>query len=185
MTPEVAEKCRQSGLPIIAINDAYKLLPSADILYACDEKWWDVHSGCPEFFGEKWSCHGSCKHNDKFDCAERYGLNLVQGEDREGFSLDPSRIHYGSNSGFQAINLALHFGAKLIILVGFNMGGSHFFGDHPKELINNRDYARFIPAFERAAKLLPKDISIINCTPRSVLRCFPMMELNDALSAAP
>lgn len=191
LTADVAVACR--GETVLAVNDAYRLFPAAAVLYACDEKWWDAHSGCPDFLGEKWSSHGSAPrdgkegHNDKLGCAERYGLNLVQGYDREGFSLDPACIHYGSNSGFQAINLAILFGALRILLVGFDMsarGKSHFFGEHPEGLIRNSNYERFVPQFERAARRLPSDIEIINCTPGSALRCFPMMDLEDALSLA-
>lgn len=110
---------------------------------------------------------------------------MIAGAHREGFSLDPSVINFGSNSGFQAINLAIAFGAKRIVLVGFDMtasnGGTHFFGNHPKGLIQNANYERFIPAFERAAKKLPSDIKIINCTPNSALRCFPTADLTDVL----
>lgn len=191
LTAGVAEACK--GHNIIAVNDAYRLMPFADVLYACDEKWWDVHGGCQGFRGEKWSSHGdesgpSAPQNSKTSAADRYGLRLVRGWDREGFSLDSRYIHYGSNSGFQAINLAILFGAKRILLVGFDMtahsGKKHFFGDHPAGLINNANYERFIPQFERAAKLLPDGIEVINCTKGSSLRCFPMMELSDALSVA-
>jgi hypothetical protein len=43
-TAEVAEACR--GYPTIAVNDAYRLFPWADILYASDGAW---------FAGERWS----------------------------------------------------------------------------------------------------------------------------------
>lgn len=185
LTADVAASCR--GETVLAVNDAYRLFPAAPVLYACDSKWWDVHEGCPGFVGEKWSSHGSAEHNDKTECAVRYDLDLVQGHDREGFSLNHSCIHYGSNSGFQAINLAILFGARRIVLVGFDMssqGKSHFFGEHPEGLIRNSSYERFIPQFERAARRLPADIKIINSTPGSALRCFPMMDLEDALSLA-
>ena len=55
--------------------------------------------------------------------AERYGVKLVRGIEGEGFCCDPSRIYYGSNSGFQAINLAIHMLRKgRIVLVGFGAG---------------------------------------------------------------
>ena len=41
------------GLNTIAINDAYKLAPWANILYACDYQWWDWHKGVPDFKGYK------------------------------------------------------------------------------------------------------------------------------------
>lgn len=111
---------------------------------------------------------------------------MVAGADREGFSLDPSCIHYGSNSGFQGANIGI-LRAPRVLLVGFDMtasnGGPHFFGDHPKGLTRNSNYERFIPAFNRAAKMLPLNIEIINCTSNSALRCFPKMDLIDALAA--
>lgn len=161
-------KCR--GF-VIAVNDAYRLLPDADILYACDARWWDYHN--PQFKGQKWSSHNpSPRINDnKADAARKHGLHLVPGFDGEGFKLDFG-IHYGSNSGFQAVNLAIALGARRIRLVGFDMHGRHFFGDHPKEL-GNPDFPTFIAAFERAAELLPSHIEIVNCTPDSALTCFP------------
>jgi hypothetical protein len=177
----VAEKIR--GFNILAVSDAYRLLPFADVLYSCDERWWTVHKGCPDFAGEKWSSHGGAKKNDKISASQKYGLNLVAGQDKEGFSPDPGIIHYGSNSGFQAVNLALLMGARQIVLVGFDMKGSHFFGKHPAPLRNTSNYVNFIAAFKRAAKTLPADVEIINATPGSALTCFKRQTLDDALSS--
>jgi hypothetical protein len=188
LTIEVAEACR--GFNAIVVNDAYRLMPWADMLYACDELWWRTHKGCPEFHGEKWSSHGAIgtsKNNDKTRAAQQFGLNLIEGHCDIGFSLDPEIIHYGSNSGFQAVNIAIHTGADPIILVGFNMqpvkNKRHFFGDHPAGLRNAGDYRSFATHFERAAKRLPKDITILNATPHSALTCFPKVDLHDALES--
>jgi hypothetical protein len=183
LTPAVADRCR--GHHTIAVNDAYRLLPFADVLYAGDADWWDVHDGVPGFAGERWSAHEALR-NDKADLVDRYGLHLVAGpkHDAEGFSLDPARIHYGGNSGFQAINLAILFGATRILLVGFDMRTTtprHFFGDHPFPLHNVAKYEHFHGAFVHAARLLPPHIEIVNCTPGSGLRCFPLVELDVAL----
>ena len=189
LTPEVAAAC--AGLPVIAVNDAYRLLPGAMALYACDADWWRVHDGCPDFAGEKWSSHTvdrNGRDNDKIQnrVAERYGLRLVEGRDGEGFSFEPNVIHYGSNSGFQAVNLALQFGARRVVLVGFDMrlvdGARHFFGDHPAPLRNGGSYTNFIRAFRGAAATLPANVEIVNATPGSALKCFPMMALKDAIA---
>lgn len=165
-------------------------MPWADMLYACDELWWRHYKGCPDFAGEKWSSHGavgSKRHNDKLKVAEEFGLNLVAGQDELGFSLDPEIIHYGSNSGFQALNIAILTGATPIILVGFNMQDvdkqRHFFGNHPAGLRNTGDYRNFARHFARAAKRLPPEIKILNATPNSALTCFPKVELEDAIAA--
>lgn len=166
-------------------------MPWADMLYACDAMWWLYYKGCSDFIGEKWSSHGvvkSKKHNDKTDIYQRFGLKLVAGQDEIGFSLDPEIIHYGSNSGFQALNLAILMGADPIILVGFNMQEvgrqRHFFGDHPTGLRNTANYQNFIKHYDRAAKRLPDSVHIWNATPNSALKCFPKIDLEDALAAA-
>ncbi len=173
----------RDGWRVLAVNDAYRLMPWADLLYACDAKWWEVHQGCPGFAGEKWSSHSEGS-DDKLDAAARWGLTLVCGAHEDGFSLDPGLIHYGSVSGFQAINLALLMGAKRILLVGYDMrvnGRRHFFGNHPDPLTNAMRFEALVPQFARAAHHLPPEIKILNCTPGSALDCFPMSDLEAAL----
>lgn len=183
LTPKVAEAIRSEH--IIAVNDAYRLIPWADVLYACDAHWWD-HHGVPLFPNQLWSSHDD-KLNPKLKCAKQYGLHLVAGRYGQGFSYDPSFIHYGSNSGFQAINLAILFGANRIVLVGFDMRGTeHFFGKHPPELrsnLNNLDFQRFIPEMRVAARGLPEHIKIVCATP-SALDCFEYVPLSQEFGDA-
>lgn len=185
LTPDVAERCRT--LTVLAIKEAHRLLPWAEVLYGCDGKFWDRNDGCPGFTGEKWSSHGSPATDDKRRHAAKYGLNLVQGRAGSTFSLSPKLIHYGSNSGFQAINLAILFGATDIVLVGFDMreveGNPYFFGKHPTRK-QPAPYSRFLPIFAQAAKELPPSIRIINATSNSRLTCFPVKALDDALDNA-
>lgn len=180
LTEEQAELIRASGLPAIAVNDAYRRLPFAPVLYACDKAWWKVHRGAPDFGGERWSSH-EAGGNDKLATAEEFGLRLVAGRDGRVFSLDPSHIRYGHNSGFQAINLAILFGARRIVLCGFDMHGTHFFGAHPQPLRNPASYASFIRAFTTAAQELPDHISIVNCSPGSALTAFRKGDLGVTL----
>jgi hypothetical protein len=182
LTPTVADACR--GEHVIAVNDAYRLLPWADVLYACDGVWWEVRDGCPDFAGEKWSSHGLDPANDKIAVAERYQLSLVAGEHRPGFSIDPGVIHYGSNSGFQAVNFAYLWGAEEVVLVGFDMHGEHFFGNHATPLrTGDAPFALFIAAFEEAARMMPPGFRILNATPGSALTCFEMVDLGAVVSA--
>jgi hypothetical protein len=182
LTKEVAEQCR--GQNCIAVSDAYKLLPFAQVLYSCDVAWWKYHAGCPHFAGEKWSSHGF-NSNDKSQISTKYGLKLIHGEHFKGFSFKPDRLHYGSNSGFQAVNLALLFGATTVVLVGFDMrfvnGKQHFFGSHPPPLNRSTAFQRFIDQFKVAAKNLPKGVEVINCTPGSAMTVFPIRDLKEVL----
>lgn len=188
LTEAIAERCR--GQRVIAVNRAYLRVPWADVLYVGDRDLLELYDGFPDFAGEKWSAH-EARLNDKRTVAARYGLQLVAGPrqvDAMGFSLDPALIHYGNSSGFQAINLAIHFGATLIKLVGFDMRTPaegqprHFHEDYPDPGMNRSQYEHFHHAFAVAARMLPAHIRIVNCTPGSALRCFPMGELEEAVA---
>lgn len=184
LTPEVARVCAASGHRVIAINDAHRLLPTADILYACDSDWWYEYDGVLDFPGQRWSSHeaGPTSKNDKLKCGERWDLTLCMGRRGKGFSTNPAYIHYGQNSGFQGINIALLLGATKILLVGFNMQGTHFFGRHPTKL-RNSDPRVFVQNFVQAAHTdyAPKGVSIINCTPGSALKCYPIQAIEEAV----
>jgi hypothetical protein len=171
---------------VIVVQDAYRLMPWADVLYGCDARWWNKYNGCMDFEGEKWASHCAPKQgiaDDKTEIAEKYGVNLVTGSPNAGFSTDQSLIHYGDNSGFQALNLAILLGSEYIVLVGFDMrhvsGKSHFFGDHPKELFQRREYESFALKFDKAPP--PEGVTIINATPCSALKCYEMMGLDEAV----
>lgn len=120
---------------------------------------------------------------------EKYGLTVIPGEWKQTFSIDPTHIHFGhhgaGNSGFQATNIAILFGATRIILCGFDMrevaGKKHFFGSHPKHLNPNQNFGAWRRGFAEAAKALPSHIEIINATPESALTCFKFMDLREAL----
>lgn len=187
LTPDVANECRArhaQGWKVLAVNDAWRILPFADAMYTTDRYWWDVHGDVP-FAGERWASNsinlGIDDDKRAWGKAEALRINLVDAADGNEFCTHPGRIHYGSNSGFAAVNLAIQLGATEIKLVGFDMkrtgGREHFFGDHPPGLHNGSDFAPFIYAFTVASKAMPNGVTITQCTPDSALRCFPMGDL--------
>ena len=198
LTPAVISQVRYKrigfGWRVLVVNDAYKVMPWADAMFACDNSWWAENKDCKGFAGEKWASHeidtdpSMFTGNDKRAFADEYGINLVHGKGGVEFSFDQSFIHYGLNSGFQAVNLALLFGCRRIVLVGFDMrfvnGKSHYFGDHAKRQSPEGAYTRFAEQFARAAQKLPADVSIVNATPGSALTCFPILSLEDACREA-
>ncbi len=201
LTPDIVHRVRMARWidkwKVIAVSDVYRLMPWADILYSVDNRWWEHHKGAPEFRGDRWAAHEQDPNprelhgNDKRELAQRFGIKLIRGLDGNEFSTDPSLVRYGSNSGFQALNLAMHFGCTRIVLVGFDMrhveGRSHFFGDHPSALQTSPDdaYRRFAKIFAQAAKALPTTISILNATSGSALECFPKVSLDEVLRSVP
>ena len=188
LTKDVAAQCeaaRVCGWHLIAVNDAYRLLPFAELLYACDQKWWDAHQCANGFTGERWSTvHADSPQKDKVVWAGVNGIRLARGKHAPGWSYDPALIHYGNLSGYQAINLAILFGCARIVLVGFDMhtrNGRHFFGNHPSPLSNMSHFEEWVPLFREAARTAPAHVRIINATPGSALNCWPMVTLADAL----
>ena len=187
LTAEVVRVC--NGESILAVNDAYKMFPRADVLYACDAAWWEVNRFVPDFTGERWTSHSLNPKNDKTNFHNKDLFNIIAGSSAAGFSTNPAVIHYGNNSGFQAVNLAILFGAAEIVLVGFDMrivdNKSHFFGNHKTPLRDSHSFLGWINDFNEANKRLKAGVRIVNATPNSALKCFPMVSLEEVIFKVP
>lgn len=97
-------------------------------------------------------------------------------------------IGAGGNSGFQALNLAVQWGARKILLVGFDMtdkAGVHWYGRNGWPMANNPDHSNFkrwIAAFEGAADaLLAAGAEVFNSSKISALTCFPRLSIREFL----
>lgn len=179
LTPEDVDYCRGKA-KVYVVNNCYKLAPWADVLYACDGRWWDYHYEDVKqvFKGELWTID--------FPIAAKYKLNSIGVDNYKPWSNSPDSIVTGNNSGFQALNLAYAHGAKKIILLGYDMkpradGIRHWHGNHPRELLqtNPIEYTKWVKNFQKASKLI--DIPVINCTRDSALECFPKSDLRSVL----
>jgi hypothetical protein len=179
LTPEDVNRC-QGQATVIAINDAYRLAPWADVLYAADARWWKVHQGVPSFAGLKYSLQP--------DAARWPGVQILQNTGSEGLELAPTGLRTGRNGGYQAINLAVSLGATRILLLGYDMQRlpgqpSHWFGEHPPTLRAYSPYEDFCVMFTMlVAPLQQVGVTVINCSRQTALTCFPRMPLEDALA---
>jgi len=182
LTEEVIETIRpyKDRFIIFGCNDSYRVVDFLNVHYACDKQWWDkwgenLKETQPRLYS--WT-------QDK-NSATKYGVKHTAGKHQRGLSLNSEMIHFGSNSGYQLLNLAFLMGCSKFILVGYNMqvvdNKRHFFGDHPKGLNNSSPYNRFIQAYNTIQQPI-KDL-VVNCTPNSALDCFKFSilekELND------
>ncbi len=192
--PEIINSIRGKAR-VIAINDAYKLAPWADILYGCDAKWWNWHN--PEVDGPKGDAtsFAGIKVGLKWNAMEGkyYGgwdhenypdVRALAATGRSGLEEAPNGLRTGANSGYQAINLACHMGATRILLLGYDMQttatGSHWFGEHPDGVaptwpVMLSDYPSLVKPLEN------KGVEVINCTPSSALDVFPRGKIGDLL----
>lgn len=114
-------------------------------------------------------------------------VQCVPGFPRPGLSLNPLRLHTGGNGGYQALNLAVLFGASPVMLLGFDMhnrsGEYHWHGRHGNGLANpgNDTIQTWIEAFRTTPPDLQRaGTTVINCTPDSALDCYPMMDIKTA-----
>jgi hypothetical protein len=167
MSPMVAELVLSLRIPAIVVNNTFRLAPWADILYAADAKWWQVTPGAMEFAGKKVSCEPVP------------GVDNLRNAGMTGYSDEADCVHTYSNSGAQAIQIAAKAGARKILLLGFDMHGTHWHGAHEKPLRNTEPstFQRWIESMATlAAELKRRGVEVVNCTPGSALRCFPMAE---------
>lgn len=167
---------------ILCVNESWRLAPFARVLYACDGAWWRVRGGVPDF--------GGLRVTGDERAARTYGLQRVRIETAND-RLQLRRagvIGYGGNSGFQALNLALQFGASRIILAGFDMtlaDGVHWHGAHGGGLRNPsaQSLARWARVLDAQAPLLQRlGVTVLNVSPVSALTAFPKVSLEDALA---
>lgn len=166
---------------IITINTSWKLAPDADMLFACDAKWWRQYNGCPEFKGLRVTI-------DRWASVE-YGLHYVhclRGDDR--IQSEPKgTVGWGGNSGFHVLNLCLQFQVKRVLMVGYDMRtdkGLHWHGDHPKGMHNPKpaNAMRWRKAIDDAAKTLKAGgLEVINCSEISALTAYPKQDFAEAL----
>lgn len=169
----------RGDIVMFGLNDSYRICDFLDVFYACDPKWWDCNPDVLKHpCKEKWTqdTKYATKHKDK-------GILLVSGGSGKGLSVTPHHINYGSNSGFQLLNLALHYGIAKFILLGYNMDvpkgkQQHFFGKHPKPLNQGNNYKGFVGAYKGIDPEHKK--MIINCTYPTGLP-FVQMPLEKAL----
>lgn len=167
----------------IAINNSYEKLQNPDAVYACDYLWWKHN-------------HMAAKRHIKGDrhrlwtqdlaAAEQFQLSHIRWEGKDGLGKRGLRVN--GNSGAGAINLAYHFGARRILLIGVDMkpgpnGEKHWHPDHPKPLVQGQQFEEWRHKMNVLAKdLNDEGVEVINCTPGSALTCFPMSDLEQELA---
>lgn len=180
LTPADVDAVHAAGLHTIAINDAYRLAPWADVLYACDQQWWTWHAGVPSFTGPRYALAASIPITWP-------DIVVLENTGWTGLELAPTGLRAGHNSGYQAVNLAVHLGAARVLLLGYDLGPdgalTHWFGDHPSLVPS--PYAEMRAAFETlVAPLAAIGVEVLNCSRRTALTAFPCVALEDALAEA-
>lgn len=161
-------------LPVLAIKRNVELAPFADVVYGCDHPWWRSVHGLKDFPGLKLAyAPRAC---DQYGCRK---VDIEVAVDRiltERVGL----VGSGGNSGFQALNLAVQFGARRVLLIGFDLhdrGGVHWYGRNTAMGMNNPTEAENFPRWRRAfaaaaTELAGLGVEVVNASPLSDLKGF-------------
>lgn len=167
---------------VIAIKEAHELCPWADVVYGCDAPWWLWKEGLPGYKGTKitYAMQAANKYRD---------LRRVEIKHNDKILLDePAVIGSGGNSGFQAINIAVQFGATGIALIGFDCtdrSGPHFYGRNNWPNANNPgadNFQRWLRAFNAVAPDLKRlGVEVVNTAEHTALHCFERKPLAQTL----
>lgn len=170
---------------VAVVNTSYQLAPWADVLYACDRRWWEWHDGVPEFLG--------LKITQDETAATRFGLrkvDLVHAAHPARHELQMERngvLGRGQNGGFQLLNLLLQFGVRRLLLLGIDCRGGRWHGGHPvspdRPGQSPETLARWAAHFDaQAPRLASLGAAVVNLSPASALQAFPKMTLDAALA---
>lgn len=188
--PSAKEACqkwgdhiRKSGAKIIAVNDAFLLMPDADVLYFGDKEWWDPNRDEVKRIFRGRIFTKTAKGGDLTT-----HLQPMEKDLQYDWSDNPTQLG-GHDSGHQAINLAHYFGVSAIFLIGFDMkqtdGEGNWHNRHErfradKEVAPEKYDLTFIPGYNNVAKECNRNgIRVFNMNPDSALEVFHKLRMED------
>lgn len=172
---------------VLAINNTWEIAQWADVLYACDNSWWQCQDpgygqhAIREFGGLLVAGNSHTTQVNRIVHSEVseavYGANLGD----------------GGNSAYQAINIAALWGSKRILLTGVDCmkPGEHWHGPHSQNnapgtnpIANAREETmkKWLKAFGKIAPMLAeRGVEVVNCSRQTALTTFPAAGLENAL----
>jgi len=196
---------------VIGCNDAYRLGNWVDVCFFGDWGWWEKHKGDLVYEKVAWekgthSFPGLATYAGlKVSCATHpikdRSIRRLRRDLLHGICMKPDSVCWNNSTGGSAINLAAKFGAKKIVLLGFDMklskdGKSNWHPNlcnKPNPNVYNKfkygnfedaDFVKYQGGPEFIFQKIRKDaeelgIEILNAGPDSDLLAFPMVDIKD------
>lgn len=175
---------------VVAIKDAYQVAPWADALYCADEVWWMHHGRSLEFEGLRFAL--VAPERRYIEAVRDARAQRLQIGGSSGLDGRPTHLRTGAHSGFSAINLAAHLGARRIVLLGYDLqaspdGAGHFFGEHAYRSTDpgrrkSTCYDKVDVYQSLVEPLAARGISVVNATRQTALTVFPQLSIQEALA---
>lgn len=172
----VAGILRPGAVRVIAINRSHELVPWAEVLYAADSGFWRHYKDARKFKGWRYCADDTIRYADPTVTPVTIARDPRKGmRVNEMIRAPIGMVGAGGNSGFQAVNLAVQFGASRILLC-LDYRGKHWHPDHPISLRNpdGHQLKTWADHLDRQAPLLKSwGVEMINVAKNSALKAFP------------
>lgn len=165
---------------VIAIKEAVRLRPDADVLFVAAEKRVDIVPGLLPLFRGRYVI----ARNKVPASYPEYVKRVSRTKDHTRLCDLPDHV-CGYDCGTSAINVAWHFGAAEVVLLGMDMTGDRWCNGefrHPMPHIPPRHHALHASVLPDIAKdAEARGLRIVNCSPTSAVTCFERRPLEDFL----
>jgi hypothetical protein len=200
---EIVSKVRENKLPlssyspfmevlhdkrVIGINVAYQLGDWVDMVFYGDGNFLKKYE--KRLFDFNGLCVTCSPHG-----APIPWMKYLERARSQRFALSPNsnKVVWNQTSGAAAINLAVHLGAKRIILIAFDMNltanRQHWHGVYRSSLIEEKEKIKKKKVFERHLRPFPDikrnldklGIKIYNISPNSAIKCIETRTLEQVL----
>lgn len=167
------------GRRVIVINSSAYNAPWADFLVWNDERWWRKHRD---------ALTGVFKGRIVTTCTRvplrTFGMKKVPAE--VGIPTKRNELAMYRTTTQAAMSLAAHLGVARIVLIGVDLcernGRLHHHEEHPWPHLADAFEAQKRNLEWTAEPLKRRGIEVINCSPISLLDCFPKRSLEDVLA---
>ena len=173
---------------VIGVNDAFDLGDYVSVLFFGDTRWyWARKEQVQRFKGLKITCNRGTKWGKGHESVVREpGINTLAIHNSFGLTDRRDRLAWNRSSGGAAINVAVHLGAKRIVLIGYDMDDDNRGPDgllikHTPGMINEFKPGVYkfqqgaMAKIQKAAK--QRDVEILNASPGTAIKDFKKVRL--------
>lgn len=177
---------RLAGKPTIAINRAHEFLPTATVLWWSDWLYWTRNQDSLVAHGASYKATAVADYQleqlPPEELVHRYNFTGLT-----GFDENPANLRHGNNSSYAAMHLAVHLGARKLVLLGVDMrhakdGTTHFHGGYESVHLAETLKDLMLPYFKTlAAPLAARKIEVLNASPDSALVVWPRCSIEEGL----
>jgi hypothetical protein len=194
ITPEIIKTVDDSGHRVFGANRAWEIF-NCDVVHGCNYQFWDHYwPQIQEQSFDKWTTRPQLE-------GKYPGLEYIEERWEDGLSKEQHWIAAHHGTGPQLVNIAYLYGCTRLLLVGWDMrfngktgvktfARRRYLDEDPLTLNHWPIYTgpdgELLALIKEMETIKPADygIEIINCTPGSAMKCFPMGDLNEEITAS-